>query len=284
MAQFSGKVVIVTGGAQGIGRSCCIHFAEEGAHVVCGDVDLDAGKELVAEWQQRTSQGPTNKNELEHRNYRKCVESGTMTFVHFDASSSADCHNLVTVATKITGDIDVLFNNVGIQPKQSNVPIHKLEEAAWDAVFNINIKSFYLMCKHAIPVMLQHPDKRHSIINNSSIQGIQSQKGVPAYAATKGAILSLTRQLAVEYGSSNITVNAVSPGSIATPLALANNKSFEFIAKNTPLGKIGEPRDVAEIVLFLASESAKWVTGQNFVVDGGITVKGGWAPLSDDLF
>jgi len=135
------------------------------------------------------------------------------------------------------------------------------------------------MCKYVIPEMIKIG--MGSIINNSSIQGIQSQKGVPAYAASKGALIALTRQLAVEYGENNIRVNCISPGSVVTPLMKANNKSFSYIEGNTPLGYLGEPKDIAELLLFLGSENSKWITGQNFIIDGGITVKGGWAPLKD---
>jgi len=281
---FQYKVVIVTGGAQGIGRSCCLHFARQGALVFCGDRNEEAGSRLENEWALERKQSEQKNSLLSENLLETSPPKGSITFVPFDATNGSDCRKLVDMASasSSTGDIDVLFNNVGIQPKEGNVPIHLLEENVWDEVFSVNIKSFYWMCKYAIKVMLLHSTKMHSIINNASIQGIQSQKGVSAYAATKGAILSLTRQLAVEYGDHQIRVNSISPGSILTPLALANNKSLDYISQNTPLGVIGDPMDVAELVGFLADSKSKWITGQNFVVDGGITVKGGWAPLNDD--
>jgi meso-butanediol dehydrogenase/(S,S)-butanediol dehydrogenase/diacetyl reductase len=121
-----------------------------------------------------------------------------------------------------------------------------------------------------------------SIINNSSIQGVNSQRNVSAYAATKGAIISLTRQLACEYGVNNIRVNTVSPGSVQTPLMAANTGNLDYVKNNTPLNRLGVPDDIAQMVLFLASNKSSWITGQNLCVDGGITIKGGWAKLSHD--
>jgi len=134
------------------------------------------------------------------------------------------------------------------------------------------------MCKEVIPFMMTQ--RSGSIINVSSIQGILSQKGVSAYASTKGAILSLTRSLAVEYGKFNILVNSISPGTINTELG-AINTDFSYTISNTPLGKVGSVQDVAPLALLLASSS--WITGQNFIIDGGITIKGGWADMHAKL-
>jgi NAD(P)-dependent dehydrogenase (short-subunit alcohol dehydrogenase family) len=258
------KVIIITGGAQGIGKACSLKLAEEGAHIICGDIDEKAGLELLREWEQEDK------------------KEGSIDFIQFDASKGKDCEKLVNFTFSKFGRIDVLFNNVGIQPKESYIPIHLLNEEMWDQIFNVNIKSFFWMTKYCIPHMLKRTENgkyQCSIINNASIQGLQSQKGVSAYAATKGAIQSLTRQLACEYGPFGIRVNTISPGTIMTELAIRNNQSFSYIEQNTPLKTCGEPKDIAEIVLFLASDNAKWITGQNFIVDGGITIKGGWSPL-----
>eukprot|EP01116_Phalansterium_solitarium_P001819 TRINITY_DN11635_c0_g1_i1.p1 TRINITY_DN11635_c0_g1~~TRINITY_DN11635_c0_g1_i1.p1 ORF type:complete len:260 (+),score=46.85 TRINITY_DN11635_c0_g1_i1:150-929(+) len=250
------KVVIVTGGASGIGRASTLKFATEGADVVFGDVSEEAGSEVSAAWQQDGR--------------------GSVTFFKFDAASGEDCRKLVEFSVNKFGRVDVLFNNVGIQPKESRVPIHLLEEATWDNVMNVNLKSAFWMCKYVVPHMLKQSSG--AIINNASIQGINSQKLVGVYAATKGGLLSLTRQLACEYGGNGIRCNAISPGSIVSEL-MRKNTNLEYVTGNTPLGCVGEPDDIADAAVFLASSKSKWVTGHNFVVDGGVTIKGGWASL-----
>lgn len=265
----AGKVAIVTGGAQGIGRACCLLLAQHGFYVVCGDANEEAGRSLE-EWstaQQRQD------------------DPSRILFVPFDASQGADCERLVNEAINKFGRIDVLFNNVGIQPALAQVPIHLLEEQHWDSIMDVNLKSIFWMCKFCIPHMMEQNKKSDdcsqcSIINNASIQAISSQPHVPAYAASKGGIVALTRQLACDYGRHGIRVNAVSPGTIATELARKATPDFTYVESNTPLGRVGDPDDVASLVLFLAGEGARWITGQNIPVDGGITIKGGWAPLA----
>jgi len=238
----------------GIGKGCCVALAKAGASVVFGDIHQEKGKLLEEEWKKD-----------------KRPEDGEITFLHWDATKVADCKELVKLTVAKHGKIDVLFNNVGIQPPA--IPIHLLDEAVWDKVMDVNLKSIYLMCKEAIPHMLKTGG---SIINNASIQGLMSQKGVTAYAASKGAILSLTRALAVEYGQFNIRVNTICPGTIQTDLGAANT-NLDYAISNTPLGNLGVPQDIAEVVIFLAT--SRWITGQNITVDGGITAKGGWSDM-----
>jgi len=261
--KFLNSVVIVTGGANGIGRATCLEFAMEGANVICADINENFAREMLEEWKEKQ---------------QKTKSRGKIEFIPMDAVKGEDCKKVVDDAISRFGRIDVLFNNVGIQPVESKQPIHLLEEKCWDQIFDVNLKSVFWMCKFAIPHMLQA--KKGSIINNASIQGLNSQKKASAYAATKGGMLSLTRQLACDYGSHNIRVNSVSPGSIMTPLMKANT-DISYVEENTPMKCVGEPLDVAKLVLFLASDDAKWITGQNMVVDGGITIKGGWASLDN---
>jgi len=154
--------------------------------------------------------------------------------------------------------------------------IHEVTEEEWDEVIKINLKSLFWLTKFVIPYMIKQ--KFGVIINNASIQAIASQKGVSHYAASKGAMVALTRQLAVQYGEYKIRVNSLSPGSTMTPLMAANTNP-EYPLSNTPMKVLGEPEDMANMVYFLSSRGARWVTGQNIVVDGGITIKGGWAKL-----
>jgi NAD(P)-dependent dehydrogenase (short-subunit alcohol dehydrogenase family) len=262
MSDFNEHVVIVTGGAKGIGRGICLAFAEAGAAVLCADVDDTAGAAIVAE-------GATLTGSIEFR-------SG-------DVSQDAVCAELVKGAVTEHGGLHILCNNVGIQPTNSYLPAHELPEEAWDRIIEVNLKSTFLMSRHAIPEM-----KRQGggvIINTASVQGLQSAKGVCAYAASKGGLLSLTRQLALEYAEDNIRVLAVNPGTIDTPLvdealeAMGEDKKEfrEQMADVHPIGRIGIPADIAKVVLFLASEDASFMTGESVCVDGGIMAKGAWA-------
>ena len=261
MPDIKDKAVIVTGGAKGIGRGICLAFAGEGAQVMCADVDEKAGAELAD----------------------PCGElAGTIRFQHVDVSQSGACHALVEATVSAWGGVDILCNNVGIQPGSSYVPAHELPETMWDRIIDVNLKSFFLMTKACVPEM-----KRRNggvIINTASVQGLQSMKGVAAYAASKGGILSLTRQLALEYAEDNIRVLAVNPGSIDTPLVAESLESIDGdkeelrkrIAAAHPIGRIGLPEDIAHTVLFLASDKASFMTGEYVCVDGGLMAKGAW--------
>ena len=258
MPQFANKVVIVTGGAKGIGRAISLSFAREGANVLCADVDVPAGDALAQEAQSL---------------------AGKLVFVNADVSQSAVCLALVAQAVQDFGGVDILCNNVGIQPTSSYLPAHELPEEAWDRIINVNLKSRFLMTKYCVPEM----KKRGGgvIINTASVQGVQSALGVSAYAASKGGDLSLTRQLALEYAKDNIRVLAINPGTIETPLALEASTSPEALrtaaAQAHPIGRIGQPQEVANVVLFLASDQASFMTGEFVNVDGGMMAKGAWA-------
>jgi NAD(P)-dependent dehydrogenase (short-subunit alcohol dehydrogenase family) len=258
MGAFEGKSVIVTGGAKGIGRAISLSFAGEGAGVVCADVDVAAGREVA-----KQAKGL----------------AGKLVFVNADVSKATVCQKLVARAVENFGGLDILCNNVGIQTRESYLPAHELPEAIWDRIIDVNLKSNFLMAKYAVPEM----KKRGGgvIINTASVQGLQSALGVSAYAASKGGQLSLTRQLALEYAKDNIRVLAVNPGTIETPLALAASESLEALraaaAQTHPLGRIGQPQEIANVVLFLASDKASFMTGEYVTVDGGMMAKGAWA-------
>lgn len=262
MAQFQNKVVIVTGGAKGIGRAISLSFAREGATVLSADVDVKAGEQIAQDAQ---------------------ALSGKLVFVNADVSQSAACKKLVDQAVADFGGLDILCNNVGIQPTSSYLPAHEVPEEVWDRIINVNLKSRFLMSKYAVPEM----KKRGGgvIINTASVQGLQSALGVAPYAASKGGDLSLTRQLALEYAKDNIRVLAINPGTIDTPLvaeaAAASGVPTEELQKTWaaahPLGRIGQPQEIANVVLFLASPAASFMTGEYVNVDGGMMAKGAWA-------
>jgi NAD(P)-dependent dehydrogenase (short-subunit alcohol dehydrogenase family) len=262
MGTYTGKAIIVTGGAKGIGRGISWAFAGAGGSVVCADIDVQAGRDLVAEAKKL---------------------AGKLIFVKADVSKASECQKLVNKAVSTFGGVDILCNNVGIQPTSSYLPAHELPEEAWDRIINVNLKSRFLMTKYCVPEM-----KRRGggvIINTASVQGLQSAMGVSAYAASKGGDLSLTRQLALEYAKDNIRVLAVNPGTIDTPLVaeaaaaagLNLDEQRTIWAQAHPLGRIGQPHDIANVVLFLASDQASFMTGEYVNVDGGMMAKGAWA-------
>jgi dihydroanticapsin dehydrogenase len=259
---FTGISVIVTGGAKGIGRGICLAFAKAGAGVLCADVDVAAGEELAAV--------PIDG-------------AGEIRFHRADVSQNQECEVLIAAATEFWGQVDVVCNNVGIQPTASYIPAHELSEDAWDRIINVNLKSAFLMTRACIPGMMER--RAGVIINTASVQGLQSAKGVSAYAASKGGILSLTRQLALEYAEYNIRVLAVNPGTIDTPLVDEALEAFggdeaalrAGMGDVHPMGRIGRPEEIANVVMFLASDGASFMTGENISVDGGIMARGSWA-------
>ena len=258
MNEFSGKTVIVTGGAKGIGEAVTRAFAQAGADVFSADVDTEAGARIEAE---------------------SASLPGSITYVNADVSQAATCQALVRQAAG-SGGVDVLVNNVGIQPVDSYLPAHEFPEETWDRILAVNLKSGFLMSKYTVPEMLKQGGG--VIVNIASVQGRQSMKGVPAYAASKGGMISLTQQLALEYAEQNIRVLAVNPGTIETSLALESvNHDYvalrQSAADSHPIGRIGRPEEIAAVVLFLSSDAASFMTGEYVNVDGGIMAKGSWA-------
>ena len=262
MGTFDGKVAIVTGGAHGIGKATAIEFAKEGANVVIADVNQEAGRAVE-----------TDLNEL---------GSGGILVVA-DVAQSGECNRVVSETVNAFGGVDVLFNNVGIQSPDSYKNVEDTPEDMWDRIIDVNLKSYYLMSKFAIPEMRKRGGG--AIINTASVQGLQSQKLVPAYAASKGGVLSLTRQMALDYAEENIRVLAVCPGTIDTEMVrtvarLEEGDPAEIVAewgKDHPIGRVGLGVDIANVVLFLASEKASFMTGEYVNVDGGFMALGAWA-------
>lgn len=262
MSDFTNKSVIVTGGAKGIGAGIVRAFVAAGARVACVDVDATAGAALVAE---------------------EADAKGDICFIEADVSSGERCKEVCDSVISQWGGIDILCNNVGIQPVDSYMPAHELPDEMWDRIIDINLKSYFLMAKYSVPNMMDGGGG--VIINTASVQGLQSALGVSAYAASKGGILSLTRQLSLEYAPHNIRVLAVNPGGIQTPLVdeLVEAQGMdraEFdkgYAELHPVGRFGMPVDIAHAVLFLAGEGASFMTGSYVNVDGGLMAKGAWA-------
>jgi NAD(P)-dependent dehydrogenase (short-subunit alcohol dehydrogenase family) len=258
----TGKVAIVSGGAHGIGEAAVLTFVREGYRVAVADVDGDAGERMVR---------------------RTPSLAGRIIFIPADISRTADARDVVQKTVATFGGVDVLFNNAGIQPPDSYKNAEDLPEEVWDRVMDVNVKGCFLLCKYAIPEMRKRGGG--VIVNNASVQGLQSQKLVPAYAASKGAVLSLTRNLALDYAEENIRVVAICPGSVDTPMLRATaalnaadtaDATLSEWGRKHPLGRIGRPEEIAEVVVFLASDKASFITGEYVCVDGGLMAKGQW--------
>ena len=201
--------------------------------------------------------------------------SGSLSYHVCDAGSPTAIEAVCNAA----GPVDILVNNVATQPE---APCHEHSLEDFLLAINVNLTSYFLFSKLCLPAMLA---KGHGVIVNlASVQGFQSQPGIPGYAASKGGVLSLTRQLAVEYASQGIRVNAVSPGTVGTPLverALSLRGTSEAEAGAAyPMKRIGKTREISHVILFLASDEASFITAENVTVDGGIMGLGGWASVA----
>ena len=240
---LSGKVAIVTGSARGIGREIALRLAEAGANIVISDI---AGAESAAE-------------EIKKMGRRSLA-------VTADVSSAADVASLVEKTAGELGRIDILVNNAGIARDQL---LLRMSDEDWEVVLNVNLKSVFLCTRAVLRPMIKQRWGR--IISISSIVGIVGNPGQANYASSKAGIIGFTKTIAREVGSRGITVNAIAPGFIVSKMTdqLSEEQKGEML-KRIPLGSLGTPRDVAEAVAFLASEEARYITGQVLGVDGGL--------------
>ncbi|MBB5704494.1 NAD(P)-dependent dehydrogenase (short-subunit alcohol dehydrogenase family) [Ochrobactrum daejeonense] len=248
------KVAIVTGGARGIGKATAIRLAEEGASIAIFDI-LDEGQDVINQIKETGSKA---------------------VFIKVDLTNEAAVKQAVETVVETFGTIDVLVNNAGTPGV--NKLIHEMSEAEWDFVFNINVKGTFFMTKYVLPTMMAQ--KCGSIINFSSIYGLIGSADLPAYHATKGAVLMMSKTDAICYAPFGVRVNAVHPGSTKTELFMQAAKTWprgkddylSMMGEKHPL-TLGEPVDVANCVLFLASDEARFVTGTSLVCDGGYTAQ-----------
>jgi NAD(P)-dependent dehydrogenase (short-subunit alcohol dehydrogenase family) len=247
---FEGKVVLLTGGAHGIGRATAIRFAEAGASVAVCDVQEDKGQETVSLIEEA---------------------GGRALFVRCNVTSAADCEAAVNKTVETFGGIDVLFNNAGIT-RRANVV--ETTEEEWDAVMAANVKSMFLMSKYAVPQLIKRGGG--AIVNTSSGWGIVGGANAVSYCASKGAVVLLTKAMACDHGKDNIRVNCVCPGDTDTPMLRNEAKQLgleeEALVNEghlRPLGRVGQPEEIADAVLYLASDASSFVSGTSLVVDGG---------------
>jgi NAD(P)-dependent dehydrogenase (short-subunit alcohol dehydrogenase family) len=252
MKRVEGKVVVVTGGALGIGRETCLLFAKEGAKVAVTDVLDKEGQELIEEISQ----------------------SGEVAkFWHLDVTDEKEVEKVFAEVVKEFGKLDATVNNAGIAGVDK--PTHELTENEWDAVMNVNVKGVFFCTKHAIPHMRK--SGCGSIVNLSSIYGLVGAGDIPHYHASKGAVRLMAKNDALIYAKDKIRVNSVHPGFIWTPLVEELGKKTpgfrEHLDSLHPIGHIGEPIDIAYGILYLVSDESKFVTGSELVIDGGYTCK-----------
>jgi NAD(P)-dependent dehydrogenase (short-subunit alcohol dehydrogenase family) len=250
LMNLEGKVAIITGGASGIGFASAKRLAEAGATIALCDINETKGKEAVAEIKKLGTEA---------------------RFYVCDVTSDSECRHAIDAIFEDFGRIDILFNNAGIIWRKS---VLELTEDEWDAVLDVNLKAIFLLSRYVIPLM--EKSGKGSIINSGSGWGLKGGEKAAAYCAAKGGVVNLTRAMAIDHGKQGIRVNCVCPGDTDTELLHEEavqlglpEREFMEEAAERPLQRIGLPEDVANAVLYFASDLANWVTGSILVVDGG---------------
>ena len=247
MPLFEGKVSLVTGGGSGIGQAACRLYAREGARVVVSDIDEKGGNETTEEIRGM---------------------NGDAIFVRADVSKPEDCEAMVAAALGQYGRLDIAFNNAGIGGESNPTADYSVE--GWQKVISINLSGVFYCMKYQIPAMLNSGGG--AIVNMASILGQVAFENSSAYVAAKHGVVGLTKNAALEYAKQGLRINSVGPAFIRTPLiaALEENKQAEdMLISLHPIGRLGEPEEVAEAVIWLSSEKASFVTGAYFEIDGG---------------
>lgn len=251
--RLDGKVALVTGGAMGIGSAIAERFIEAGASVTIFDVNAEAVRQQA----------------------RRLSDRGSILALEGDTADEAAVRSAVERTAAEFGSFDILVNNAGIEYSSAVV---EMKSEAWDRVMAVNLKGAFLFCKYAIPLMQQ---RGGVIINIASVRAFVSYAGGAAYDASKAALVAFTRTLALDHGKDRIRVNAICPGYVDTPMTEAwlqtmpdRAETIRQVLAAHPLGRMGAPRDIADVALFLASDAASFITGAAMVVDGGMSTAG----------
>ena len=250
LLSLEGRVAVVTGASSGIGRGAAMRLAEAGAAVLVLDINEAGGQGTVREIQEA---------------------GGKAAFLRCDVRSEADCKRAAQEAIDRFGRIDVLFNNAGVAIRKTAL---ELEEAEWDLVLDVMLKGVYMLTRQVVPHMIKAGGG--SIINTGSGWSLKGGGQAVSYCAAKGGLWNMTRAMAIDFGKHQIRVNAVCPGDIDTPMLRSecaqlgeDETKFMEEAATRPIHRVGTPQDVANAVLFLASDMSTWITGTHIVVDGG---------------
>lgn len=240
------KIAIITGGGSGIGRAAALRFSLEGAKVMIGDRNEQLSLETV---------------QLINEN------GGIAEYLYTDVSNPEDVENLVKATVDTYGRLDILVNNAGISHAENKLP--DIPVADWKKVVDVCLNGVYYGMKYGIPELLKNGGG--SVINTASVAGIKGQKLLAAYTAAKSGVIAVTKSTALEYGKHNIRVNAIAPGIIDTAITTEwkNSSKWEILSTANALRRVGHPEEVANVLLFLASEEASFITGTTIVVDGG---------------
>jgi len=265
MKRLENKVALITGSGNGIGKVAAMKFAEEGAEVIVVDIDDKGGEFTVSEIKQKK----------QNAHFIKC-----------DVASSAQVKGVLDFTEKKFGRLDVLYNNASVYLPNDDGIITDISENTWEKIISINLKSIFLFCKFAIPLMIKSGGG--SIINTASSAGLIGIPKCDAYTATKGATVALTRSLAVEFGPRNIRVNCIAPAAIKTSMlaqSSADRPDFDekrFLGLRTPLRRYGRPEEVANTAVFLASDESSYINGSIIPVDSGIMINGDLSKLPEE--
>jgi NAD(P)-dependent dehydrogenase (short-subunit alcohol dehydrogenase family) len=251
MSSFVGKVALITGGNAGIGRATAIEFAKHGAKVVITGRREKEGHEVIAEI--------------------KAI-GGDAIFVKTDVSKESDVEAMIKQTLETFGRLDFAFNNAGVE--ETLTPLANQTEETYDQIMDINVKGVWLSLKHEIPAMLKSGGG--AIVNNSSIGGLVGFAMAPIYVASKHAVVGLTKAVALEYAKQNVRVNAVAPGTIETRMfrdVASAPEVRQMLESATPIGRVGQPEEIAGAVVWLCSDGASFITGQILPIDGGYTAQ-----------